>query len=60
MKRRTISLIGTIALFIIGLVILLYPTFSDWWNTRRANSLITEYEQVIADLDEDDTMEIWN
>ena len=45
MKRRTYSLIGTIALLVVGLGILLYPTFSDWWNTRRANSLITDIAQ---------------
>lgn len=54
-SRRLYSLIGTIVLLIAGLGILLYPSFSDWWNTRRANSLITEYEQVIADLGEDET-----
>ena len=58
MKRRKISLIGTIALFVIGLSVLLYPSFSDWWNTRRANSLITEYEQVISDMSDDETARI--
>ena len=58
MKRRTYSLIGTIALLVVGLGILLYPTFSDWWNTRRANSLIVEYEQAITDMGEDATESI--
>ncbi len=60
MKRRTISLIGTILLFVIGLSVLLYPSFSDWWNTRRANSLITEYEQVITEMGDDETENIRN
>ena len=55
MKRRTYSLVGMIALFIAGLAILLYPSFSDWWNTRRANSLIVEYEQVVTEMETDDT-----
>lgn len=54
MKRRIISLIGVIALFVVGLGILLYPSFSNWWNTRRANSLIVEYEEVIAEMDTSD------
>ena len=53
MKRRIISLIGVVALFLAGLGILLYPSFSNWWNTRRANSLIVEYEESIVDLGED-------
>lgn len=39
--------------FIIGLGVLLYPTFSDWWNQRREASLITEYKTVIAQIDDD-------
>lgn len=54
MKRRVISLIGVIALFVVGLGILLYPSFSNWWNTRRANMLIVEYDESIAEMDSGD------
>ena len=54
MKRRVISLIGVIALFVVGLGILLYPSFSNWWNTRRANMLIVEYDENIAEMDSGD------
>ena len=38
--------------FIIGLGVLLYPTFSDWWNRRREASLITEYQSVMSQIDD--------
>lgn len=52
MKKRGIgSTIIFILLLLLGLGILLYPSFADAWNTRRANSLVTEYEQVIREKD---------
>ena len=40
-------------ILIVGLGVLLYPTFSDWWNKRRNASLITEYQQVMTQIDDD-------
>ena len=60
MKKQNIaSTIGVIILFLLGLGILLYPSFSDWWNTRRANSLITEYESVIEEKSQDEIENIF-
>ena len=51
MKKRKNSILPIILLFILGFAILLYPTFSDWWNQRRAESLMVEYENVVRELD---------
>ena len=51
MKKKGSSILSIILLFIIGLAILLYPSFSNWWNERRAQSLITEYDEVIQTID---------
>ncbi len=53
MKRR----ITTILLFlilIIGLSLLLYPAFSDWWNSMYMSRVITDYVNLIEELDEDE------
>ena len=51
MKRKKSSNLLILLLFILGLGILLYPSFSNWWNQRRAESLMVQYEEVIEQLD---------
>lgn len=58
MKKKGSSILSIILLFIIGLAILLYPSFSNWWNERRAQSLINEYEQTIFNVDTSEIDEI--
>lgn len=53
-KRKKAPIFIFIAMLIVGLAVLLYPSISDWWNTRRANSLIVEYDKQIDMMEEDD------
>ena len=51
----------TILLFLIlvvGLSLLLYPSFSDWWNSMHMSRVITDYVESIEQLDEDQYEEI--
>ena len=50
-KRRIGSTILLVLLLLLGFGLLLYPRFADWWNTRRAQSLVTEYEAAIVEKD---------
>lgn len=55
-KKKKRSKLATVLIFIllgIGLCVLLYPTFSNWWNQRRNASLITEYSNVMAQVDDE-------
>ncbi|MBP3729299.1 MAG: class C sortase [Lachnospiraceae bacterium] len=54
-KRGIGSTIILLLLLVLGVAILLYPTVADWWNTRRARSLMTEYESGIAQMDDRQT-----
>lgn len=58
MKKKIIN-IGLSLLFLIGLSILLYPTFSNLWNTWRNDQLISEYSQSIQEIPEADYSEMW-
>ena len=49
-----------ILIFLIGIVVLLYPTFSDFYNKKRNESLIVEYEEVIRDIQPKDYTDIYN
>lgn len=41
-------------LFLIGILILLYPFFSDLWNRRRADRLISDYAETAGRIDTED------
>ena len=45
---------------IIGLSLMLYPTFSDWWNSFTQSRAIATYAEEVSMLDSDAYDEIWN
>ena len=48
-KRSTVILI---AVFAVGLSLLLYPTVSDWWNSFYQSRAISSYVEAVADIDD--------
>ena len=53
-RRKTISTVITLLLVVfalVGLGIMLYPSFSDWWNSMHASKSISEYVQAIEQFD---------
>lgn len=50
MKNRKIMLFLTIG-FLVGVCILLYPAFSDFWNSKTQSRAIMNYESVLENLD---------
>ncbi len=49
-----------IILLIIGLSLLLYPTFSDWWNSMHQSRVIASYAEEVAEIDDDQYKELWD
>ena len=45
--------------FLVGICILLYPAFSDYWNSKTQSRAITDYESVLDNLDSADYTEIF-
>ena len=43
-----------ILILIAGLGLILYPTFSDWWNSFHQSRAIASYVQTVANLDKED------
>ena len=52
-KKRTISTIILLLVFLAGLSLLLYPNISDWWNSMHQSRAISGYAEQVADLDEE-------
>ena len=42
-----------IALFLIGLSLLLYPSISNWWNSMRQTRVISDYSRAVDELPEE-------
>ena len=51
-KHRTVIFL-TLG-FLVGICVLLYPAFSDYWNSKVQSRAITDYESVLEDMDEED------
>ena len=59
MKNRKIMLFLTIG-FLVGVCILLYPAFSDFWNSKTQSRAITDYESVLENLKPEDYTAIFD
>ena len=53
MKSRKITIILLISFFI-GLSVLLYPSFSSYWNSKTQSEAIVNYEAMLASLKPED------
>ena len=54
-RNKTISTIITLVLAVfimVGLGIMLYPSFSDWWNSLHASQSIAEYVTAVENIDD--------
>jgi len=46
--KGKLSTILLVLIFFLGLSVMLYPSVSNWWNSRVQSKAITEYEAVFA------------
>ena len=53
MRRHKTVIFLTLG-FLVGICILLYPAFSDYWNSKTQSRAITNYESVLDNLDKND------
>ncbi|MBQ6708812.1 MAG: class C sortase [Clostridia bacterium] len=53
-KQGLTSTILLVAIFFVGLSVLLYPTLSDFWNEKRQSQAIMNYDKLIEDLAPED------
>ena len=48
-----------VLILVVGLSLLLYPTFSDWWNSRVQSRAIAHYSDVVSTLQKEDFSKYW-
>ncbi len=57
--RKHISTIILAVVFIVGIGMLIYPSFSDYWNSLHSSVAISDYTEAIAELDNESYEELW-
>ena len=58
-KKKRKKYFGLALLFLLGLSILLYPTFSDAWNQYRNAKLISTYDTAVKELSDNEYDRLW-
>lgn len=59
MKRHGTTIILLIVL-IAGLSLLLYPSFSDWWNSMHQSRAVASYVEQVANIEEEQYAHLWD
>lgn len=57
--KKNLSNIILVLVFFIGLSVLLYPTLSDYWNSKTQSKAIIDYESALANLKPEDYMSLF-
>lgn len=57
--RKHASTIILILILVVGLSLMLYPSFSNWWNEAHQSRAIAAYSQEVSKLDENRYDELW-
>lgn len=52
--KKHITTILLVLIFVIGLSLLLYPTFSDYWNSFTQSQVIAVYDSALAEMEPED------
>ena len=56
-KKNSSSII-LVVIFLIGLSLLLYPTFSDYWNSMHQSRAIASYTEKMSEINDNDYQEL--
>lgn len=57
--RKHGTTILLVVVFLAGLSLLLYPTFSDWWNSFHQSRAVVSYMETVAGIDNDKYDTMW-
>ena len=58
MRRRLGNILLTLA-FVLGIALIAYPSFSDWWNSFHQTRAIAGYTAQVANMDKEEFDRMW-
>ena len=56
MKKHITTIILTLIL-LTGLGLMLYPSFSNWWNKRHQTQVVESYKEAVDNTDKEKLMQ---
>lgn len=59
-KKINISTIVLICVFIAGISLMLYPLISNYWNSVKISRVLSDYNEAVADMTEEDFSGYWD
>jgi len=59
MKKGSLSTFLLIVVLLIGLSLLLYPSFSDYWNSKQQSYAVAAYVESVAAISQDEYDALW-
>lgn len=59
-KKSHTSTVILFLIFFLGLSLLLYPSFADYWNSFTQSQAIASYIEQVSNIDDDAYAELWN
>lgn len=57
--KKKLSTILLLLIMLVGAGILLYPAVSDYWNSFHQSSIISNYVESLADMDDEEYEALW-
>lgn len=57
--KKSLTNILLMLIFIVGLSLLLYPSFSEYWNSFTASKAIAVYAEELANMNEEEYDRLW-
>ena len=58
-KRDIITTVVFGFIFLVGLSVMLYPTFSNWWNQTHQARAVANYKEAVAQMDNGETEKLF-
>ena len=52
-RKPSFSTVLMLSLLLVGSAVIVYPTFSDWWNSYHQYRAISDYVRMVEDTDDD-------
>lgn len=59
-KSGIVSTVILIIILLVGLSVMLYPSFSDWWNKRVQSRVVAGYQEAVMQMDDGETERLLN
>ncbi|MBR3785959.1 MAG: class C sortase [Firmicutes bacterium] len=61
-KKKSFSLSTFLLIMMLaaGLSLLLYPTISNWWNSKHQSKAVAHYAEFVTELDEEEYQRLWD